>query len=110
LLDLAVMILQPLGFHVRTFRDPRLALTEFESTSPRPAVIVTDYAMHTMTGLDFIRECRHINPQQKIILVSGTVGEDIFAGSDVRPDHFLAKPYQAGALTSLVRSLMDGGH
>ena len=107
LLDLAVTILQPLGFHVQTFRDPEQALAELAIASPRPAIIITDFAMHKMSGMDFIRECRRINPQQKIILVSGTVREEIYADSNVKPNHFLAKPYQAEALTSLVRSLAD---
>ncbi len=34
LLDLAAAILQPLGFEVRTFRDPRLALEEFPNANP----------------------------------------------------------------------------
>ncbi len=67
LLDLAATILQPLGFNVRTFRDPKKALAEYPAA--RPAVVVTDYAMGGMNGLDLVRECRRINPRQKMILV-----------------------------------------
>ena len=92
LLDLAMTILQPLGFDVRTFRDPRKALAEYPMA--RPVVIVTDYAMGEMNGLDLVRECKRINPLQKMILLSGTVDESIFANSQIKPDRFLAKPYQ----------------
>ena len=54
LLDLAVAILQPLGYDVRTFSDPRVALKEFPTA--KPVVIVTDYAMGEMNGLDLVRE------------------------------------------------------
>jgi CheY-like chemotaxis protein len=106
LLDLAVAILQPLGFDVRTFRDPQLALAEFSKS--RPAVLVTDYAMGAMSGMDLIRECRRIQPQQKTLLVSGTVDKNIFADADAKPDAFLAKPYQIPEFIGLVKTLAGG--
>ena len=105
LLELAAAVLQPAGFNVRTFRDPRAALAEFSAANPRPAIVVTDYAMGAMNGLDLIRECRQIQPRQKIILLSGTVNESIYTDAVVKPDRFLAKPYQANDLISLVQSL-----
>jgi CheY-like chemotaxis protein len=105
LLEMAAMILAPLHFHVRTFRDPQTALAEFSMAKPRPALIVTDYAMHTMSGMDLIRECRRIHPEQKIILLSGTVDESIFMNAQVKPDRFLAKPYQVSDFVTLVQSL-----
>jgi FixJ family two-component response regulator len=106
LLDLAAAILQPLGYDVRTFRDPQAALVEFPAA--RPAVLVTDYAMGAMTGMDLIRECKRVNPQQKIMLLSGTVDENIYANSAAKPDCFLAKPYQVRDFVSAVVKLAGG--
>ncbi len=103
LLDLATAILQPLGYDVRTFRDPKVALAEFPVV--KPALIVTDYAMGAMTGMDLIRECKRVNPQQKIMLLSGTVDENIYADSTAKPDLFLAKPYQIRDLVESVKKL-----
>jgi CheY-like chemotaxis protein len=108
LLEMAVMILEPLNYRIRTFRDPQTALAEYSAANPRPALIVTDYAMHTMSGMDLIRECRRIHPQQKIILLSGTVDESIYANAPVKPDRFLAKPYQVSDFVKLVQSLTTG--
>ena len=105
LLELVGLVLEPLGYHVRTFRDPASAIQAFTDANPPPALVITDYAMHTMTGMDLIRECRRINPGQKILLVSGTVDEGIYGDSSVKPDHFLAKPYQARDLGDLVRKM-----
>jgi len=107
LVEMAVMILEPLNFRVRAFRDPQTALAEFSASNPPPALIVTDYAMHTMSGMDLIRECKRIHPGQKIILLSGTVDESIYADSPTKPDHFLAKPYQIGDFVALVQSLVE---
>ncbi|HTQ52500.1 MAG TPA: response regulator [Candidatus Acidoferrales bacterium] len=106
LLDLAEMILEPAGFDVRLFRDPQKALTEYIAARPPPDVLVTDYAMGQMNGMDLIRECKRLNPQQKTILLSGTVDEAIYSGSDVKPDRFLAKPYQINRLVEVIHSLI----
>jgi len=103
LLDLAAAILHPLGYEVRTFRDPQAALAEFPAA--RPAVLVTDYAMGTMNGMDLVRECRRVNPQQKIMLLSGTVDERIYADATAKPDIFLAKPYQVRDFIESVQKL-----
>ncbi len=105
LLEMAVMILEPLHFRVRTFRDPHTALAEYSAAKPRPALVVTDYAMHTMSGIDLIRECRRIHPTQKIILLSGTVDESVYANEPAKPDRFLAKPYQVSDFVTMVQSL-----
>ena len=106
LLELNAMILEPLGFRVRTFRDPDTAVRAFSLSDPRPALIVTDYAMHTMNGMDLISACRRVSPRQKIIMVSGTVDETIFRHAAEKPDSFLAKPYQSKQLADLVRVVL----
>ena len=107
LLDLAEMILEPAGFAVCLFRDPQKALAEYTASPSRPDVLVTDYAMGQMTGMDLIRECKRLNPQQKTILLSGTVDEGIYSRSTVKPDRFLAKPYQINRLVEAIHSLID---
>jgi CheY-like chemotaxis protein len=103
LLDLASAILQPLGYEVRTFRDPQVALKEF--LAARPELIVTDYAMGAMNGMDLVRECKRVNPRQKIILLSGTVDENIYANEQAKPDRFIAKPYQVREFIESVQKL-----
>ena len=103
LLDLAEAILSPLGYEVRTFRDPEIALKEFPIFQPE--VVITDYAMGRMTGMDLIRECRRLNPGQKMVLVSGTVDERVFAEAPVKPDQFITKPYQVQEFTDSIRAL-----
>ncbi len=107
LLELASVILQPLGFALKTFRDPDSAIQNFAAANPPPALIITDYAMHNRNGLDLIHECRRLRPKQKIILVSGTVTADVYRDSPVKPDLFLAKPYHAKQLIDAVDSVLS---
>ena len=106
LLELATVILQPLGYRIKTFRTPEAAISEFKSAESPPALIITDYAMHTMNGLELIEACRRIQPAQKTLLLSGTVGPDIYHSTPTQPDHFLAKPYQAKQLVDAVKSML----
>jgi len=106
LLELAAVILEPLGYEIKTFRDPGCALDAFTTGRPRPVLIITDYAMHSMNGMTLIEACRKLEPDQKILLVSGTVGPDIFYNAAVKPDRFLEKPYQARQLIDMVKSML----
>ena len=106
LLELASVILEPLGYTVETFRAPETALRAFRAAEPPPALIITDYAMHTMTGMDLAAACRQIHPRQKVLLVSGTVGSDILRGAPVQPNRFLTKPYQAKQLIDMVEAVL----
>ena len=106
LLELATIVLEPLGYEVRTFRDPEEALQAFANAEPQPALVITDYAMHNLNGMDLVVQCKQSRPGQKVILVSGTVGQEVFENSPVKPDRFLAKPYQARQLRDLVSELV----
>ena len=105
LLELAQTILSPLGCKVVTFTDPEQALKEFSAAAP--TLVLTDYAMGRMSGMDLIRECRRLNPQQKTILISGTVDGEVFADAPVKPDQFVAKPYDVNKLAEIVRKMIE---
>jgi CheY-like chemotaxis protein len=107
LLELAEKVLSGLRCDIQTFSNPEIALKTFSDAETPPDLLITDFAMHEMDGLDLMRECRRINPHQKIILVSGTVDESVFFNSAVKPDRFLAKPYQPSALAGLVKELLE---
>jgi CheY-like chemotaxis protein len=107
LLELAAVILEPLGYEVWTFRDPVTAIAAFSKANPPPALIITDYAMHSMNGLQLVQACRRIRPEQKALLISGTVDEDFFRNDPCQPDEFLAKPYKAKQLADLVSALVE---
>ena len=107
LLELAEQILSNIEADVRTFSNPEVALQTYTNAETRPDLIITDFAMHEMDGLALIRACRRLNPKQKILLISGTVDESAFNGTGLKPDGFLAKPYQPAALTSVVQKLLN---
>lgn len=106
LLHLACVVLAPLGFQIETFRDPNDALQCFAKAERKPELVITDYAMHKINGLELVAKCKELHPGQKVILVSGTVGPEVFADSPVKPDFFLPKPYEVEQLREAVKDLL----
>jgi CheY-like chemotaxis protein len=107
LLELATAILEPCGYRVRNFRDPQLALEAFAAARPRPDLIITDYAMHGLDGLLLTESCRRIEPAQRVLLVSGTVGPEVLTNAPSKPDRFLAKPYNVDQLIAMVEEVLQ---
>jgi DNA-binding NtrC family response regulator len=106
-LDLAEAILtQEMGLKVQKFTDPEMALKAYETAHSRPSLVITDYAMGRMSGMDLIRECRRLNPRQKTLLISGTVDGEVFADAMIKPDVFMTKPYQVPDFVNKVHALL----
>ncbi len=104
--DLAEVTLQPDGYQIKQFQDPELALKSFAKAQPKPDLLLTDYAMGKMNGIELIQKCKEIKPDLKAILISGTAGIEILLDAPVRVDHFLSKPYQPQALLELARAVL----
>jgi CheY-like chemotaxis protein len=104
ILHLIKNILDLEGFEVRSFTDPGEALEEFKSSSRRPEMVVTDYCMEPMNGLEFITRCREIDPKVKTIVISGMVQENDLADLPEKTNHFLSKPFK---VSSLIETLND---
>jgi CheY-like chemotaxis protein len=108
LLDFAEVALQVAGFRVRKFNDPQIALETFLSARTKPVLLVTDYAMGKMNGLELIEKCKQAQPALKAILVSGTAGAEILLQAPVQVERYLSKPYAAETLAEAARKVLAG--
>ena len=107
LLDLAELSLQADGYHFKKFLDPELALRSFLKARIKPVLLITDYAMGKMNGLELIERCKAVKPNLKSILISGTAGAEIVLDSNVEVDRFMGKPYQPASLADHVRRVLS---
>ena len=107
LLDLAEMALESGGYPFRKFEDPEEALRSFLAARRKPDLLITDYAMGKMNGLELMEKCKEAHPPLKMILVSGTAGAEIVQESPVKVDRFLGKPYQPATLSELVERIVS---
>jgi CheY-like chemotaxis protein len=92
---------------VLTASDGAEAVTLYRRRKGRINVVVTDLMMPIMDGLALIRALRQLDPQSKIIAVSGLASQDkLDEVNTLNVQDFLTKPYTAEQLlTSLHRAL-----
>jgi CheY-like chemotaxis protein len=97
------------GFTVKTFCDPSLALRSFCSEPSKPLVLVTDYAMQPINGIELLERCRAVHPSVRSVVVSGNAGPEVMRTALVPPDAFLAKPFLPQKLVEHVNALVAAG-
>ncbi len=107
LLELAEYILEMEGFRFQKFEEPRKALAAFQAADPKPDLIITDYVMLGMDGLQLVGECQRAKPDVKSILVSGTVQEEVVHRSPVQVNQFLRKPYLAQEFLEAINEVLN---
>jgi CheY-like chemotaxis protein len=93
----------PLSF---TALDGPEAMEKFMMANPRPDVVIIDYRLPSMNGLDLMRDILAIEPNTKIIFASGDHSvqqESIDAGANV----FLKKPTSIKVITDTITRLMS---
>lgn len=93
------------GYQTKLFDQGLPAREEMLAMPSPPVVLVTDFDIGDITGLDLIGEVRAKLPQLKTLLVSGTAQPAVLAMHPVQPDQFLAKPFRADALIGAVERL-----
>jgi DNA-binding NtrC family response regulator len=106
LLEFAVTILEKAGYTVKHFSDPKAVLRAMRDANPKPAILVTDYEMGEINGLELILSSHKIHPSLKTVLVSGTVDGSITLTHAAQVHRFLGKPYEPAQLQKIVAELL----
>jgi signal transduction histidine kinase/CheY-like chemotaxis protein len=105
---LAEALLGRAGYAVRSFTDAHAALATVREAPDAVDLVVTDYNMPELSGLDVVRVLHEIRPGLPIIISSGFLSDEIRAAAaraGVR--HLLQKEYSTEQLTPLVRQVLD---
>jgi CheY-like chemotaxis protein len=106
LLDLLEISLKGFGYTLKKFIDPEEALRSFLKERSKPDLLVTDYALGKMNGIELIERCRAAQPDLRIVMVSGSAGAEIAFSAPVKIDRFLGKPYQPATLAEMVQEVL----
>jgi CheY-like chemotaxis protein len=108
LVDLAKIGLEAVGYAVRGFNNPTEVVAAIQLGAPIPDILMTDFDMPQMNGLELIRECRRLQPHLKTIVVSGTVESNVVLNDPVKVNRFLQKPYSPAHLNATISDLLEG--
>lgn len=107
LLRFEAMLLETVNIDILTFENAEAALHAFKNANEcKPVLIISDYQMGKMNGLQLLETAKRLAPELRTMLVSGAVVADILKHSPVKIDAFMAKPFQASEFLRQVKSLL----
>ena len=109
LVELNTQRLSRLGYEVSTMTSSIDALDLFRKEPDQFDLVVTDYTMPNMTGMDLAQELMKIRPDIPVILCTGhseTISPETAKQAGIK--EFLMKPIAKHDLARAVRRVLDG--
>lgn len=95
------------GYEVLAARNGPEALTIFRRSVRPIELLVTDYNMPKMSGLELARECSRLSSELGVLYVSGShPDEELLADLQAHKRGFLAKPFRGNELLRKARELL----
>jgi CheY-like chemotaxis protein len=108
LVQMAVHILEPLGYRVRTTHVPEDALALFEDRPHDFDLVITDKIMPRMTGFVFADRIRRIRPGIPVLMCTGFAEKsDTDKARDAGIRKVVSKPYNVYDIAAAVREVLD---
>ncbi len=101
-LDATAAAVRELGLPVRTAASALEAIREYERKPA--AVVLTDWSMPTMTGLDLCSALKDLDSQAYVILLTAHDEARFLEGARHGIDDFLSKPIDIGELAVRLRA------
>ncbi len=98
-------VFEKMGFEVEAYTNPRIAI---EAMGRKPFdIVVTDLKMEDMDGMDVLTKTRQINPDAKVIIITGYAQPET-ASEAFREGvfDFMVKPFKLDELKNTVCKAM----
>ncbi|VVB88880.1 Methanogenesis regulatory histidine kinase FilI [uncultured archaeon] len=105
--EITSSMLKTYGYKVLTAEDGVQAVAMYAQNMDKIKVILMDMMMPVMDGHASIRAVRRINPEVKIISVSGLAEKDRHANMADYTNAFLPKPYTAESLLKTIHDVLS---
>lgn len=108
-LRLAQSILRNLGIGViLTARDGEEAIRMLESESTKVDLIVSDWNMPKLSGLDLLRHVRKTWQNMPFLMLTGRASEDfVLAAREYGVNAYIVKPFSPGQLLRKIQSVFN---
>ncbi|RUR72291.1 response regulator [Chlorogloeopsis fritschii PCC 9212] len=107
--DITKTSLETYNYKAITASDGIEAIALYAEHRDEISVVLTDMLMPSMDGLTTIRTLKKINPNVKVIAVSGLASADkVNVANDIGVKAFLSKPYTAKQLLQTIGAVKNG--
>jgi DNA-binding NtrC family response regulator len=103
--EVVATMLQLEGYQTLLFHNPHDAYQALIKTKPPPVLLVTDFLMEGINGLELIEQCIQFCPSLKTMIISGSAGPEIFKNRHIKPDCFIRKPFTMENLVASAQAL-----
>ena len=111
ILDLFTEYLSANGFNTLSFQNPLDALEYFYKNQSNCSLVITDYKMPQMSGIDFIKKIREkdTNCKIKTIIISAFIKDNIPYDKSytMTIDRILEKPVYLDRLKKVIQELIS---
>ncbi|MEW6518985.1 MAG: cache domain-containing protein [Thermodesulfobacteriota bacterium] len=108
IVDIAQQMLEMLGYRVVGKTDSREAFAYFKEHSDEVDLVITDFTMPHMTGIDLAKAIRKIRPELPILLCTGyNTGFSEAELQEAGINAFILKPVVRKELAGVVRRVLD---
>ncbi|QYR19487.1 response regulator transcription factor [Paenibacillus sp. sptzw28] len=104
MLEAMASYLQNEGFRIVSATTGKDALTA--ARTERPALVVLDWMLPGMSGIEVCRELRNIGSYGIIMLTAKTEETDKIIGLEIGADDYMTKPYSLRELAARIRSVL----
>ena len=103
--DIAAAHLDELGFAVLQAAGGRTGLDLIERANPSPDLLLVDYAMPDMSGLELARQALTRRPQLAVIIMTGYVETAAIEGQ-IEGSVLMKKPYRLDVLRAKIEEAL----
>ena len=93
------------GYHVLPASNGADALRLLETHGHGIRLLLSDFVMPRMSGRELAAQLRKIQPELKVVFVSGYAGD---LQAELEDAHFLQKPFSLQHLAATIREALDG--
>ncbi len=107
---LVTRMLKKLGYRVTAFDRPEQAIVALRTDPAAFDVLVSDFNMPGLSGLDVARAALQIRPALPVVIASGYITEELRAGADqLGVQHLIYKPNTVEELCQAITLVLESG-
>jgi two-component system cell cycle sensor histidine kinase/response regulator CckA len=103
------LVLIEKGYNILSAGDGQSAMKIYQEEKNNIGLVLTDFGLPGISGLEVCHKIKQINPNERIILATGFLDPEMKAEFlKVGVSHFLFKPYDFRKVLKIVREVLDG--